>query len=197
MKLVVAMLLSLLCVYGQIDNARTIGTTEVTITSGQDSQASATLEVTPAPIAICQVNITAGADGKPVFGTVAVGEDQLPVCFVVPGQFLAASAKFRASQAAIVTATEKQCLPPTPGPNGEMEAVACLPQNVQVQKQVPKYANDFDLFVKHFIESLVLPILRDFPPPEVAALKAAAKVYQDRIDAAQAAILAGATGRTQ
>jgi hypothetical protein len=140
----------------------------------------------PEPIRICQV------DAK---GMAAIGEDGIPVCFVIPSQFIVAAGQFMASQTETRTETEQKCLPPKSGPNGETLSVVCQMQDVQIQKQVPRYANLFDLIVKHNVTSLVLPILEQFPPPEVLALKDAAAQYQTKIDAAKAAMLAGASGR--
>ena len=51
-----------------------------------------------------------------------------------------------------------------------------------------KYANAWDLIVKHFLRSLVLPILDEYPVGDYAAAKANAKQAADAADAAKAAI---------
>lgn len=53
------------------------------------------------------------------------------------------------------------------------------------------YANLWDLITKHFINSLVLPMLDRYPPPDLAAVKAAATAAAAAVDSAKAAILAG------
>jgi hypothetical protein len=57
----------------------------------------------------------------------------------------------------------------------------------QVKKA--KYASVHDLLVKHFIDSLVLPMLDRYPTPEVQAAKAAAKAAAEQADSAKFAAL--------
>ncbi len=51
-----------------------------------------------------------------------------------------------------------------------------------------RYSNAWDLIVKHFLRSLVLPILDEYPVGDYAAAKANAKQAADAADAAKAAI---------
>ena len=97
-----------------------------------------------------------------------VGDDQKPVqgkCFVVPAPVMASFEAFIANQKTV-----------TVGADGK-------------QVETPKYASVFDLFVKHFIQSLVLPIVELHPTPEVAAAKAAAEAAAKQVDAAKYAAL--------
>lgn len=55
--------------------------------------------------------------------------------------------------------------------------------------ETPKYASVWDMLVKHFVGTLVLPILDRYPTPEVAAAKAAAENAAKQIDAAKASAL--------
>ena len=64
-----------------------------------------------------------------------------------------------------------------------------------VTTKTPKYSDFWDLVVKHFVNSLVLPVLDKYPTAEMAMLKAQAKAVADAQDAAKAAILASTTGQ--
>jgi len=55
--------------------------------------------------------------------------------------------------------------------------------------ETPKYASVWDMIVKHFIGTLVMPILDRYPTPEVAAAKTAADNAAKQIDAAKASAL--------
>lgn len=97
-----------------------------------------------------------------------VDSDQKPVqgkCFVVPAPVMTSFETFIANQKTVTTDAEGK------------------------QVETPKYASVFDLFVKHFIQSLVLPIVDLHPTPEVAAAKAAAEAAAKQVDAAKAAAL--------
>lgn len=52
-----------------------------------------------------------------------------------------------------------------------------------------KYASVYDLLVKHFIDSLVLPMLDRYPTPEVQAAKAAAAAAAAAADSAKLSAL--------
>jgi hypothetical protein len=54
-----------------------------------------------------------------------------------------------------------------------------------------KYASWWDLIVKHFISTLVNPMLDQYPPDGVAAAKANADAALKAVDAAKAALLQG------
>jgi hypothetical protein len=54
-----------------------------------------------------------------------------------------------------------------------------------------KYASWWDFIIKFFINSLVNPMLDQYPPPDVAKAKEAAKAAAEAVDSAKAAILAG------
>lgn len=86
-------------------------------------------------------------------------------CFVVPAPVLASFEKLVAEQNA--AAVGPADAPPQP----------------------PKYAHVWDMIVKHFIQSLVLPVLDRYPTPEVAAAKAAAELAAQQADAAKYAAL--------
>ncbi|MCL5745168.1 MAG: hypothetical protein M1541_14795 [Acidobacteria bacterium] len=90
-------------------------------------------------------------------------------CFIVPGGVVDSFNKFIAAQQTPVTTTDEK--------------------GVMIRTMVPIYANLFDLFVKHFIRTLVTPILDQYPPPDLATLKANAKAAADAVDAAKTAIL--------
>lgn len=55
--------------------------------------------------------------------------------------------------------------------------------------QPPKYASVWDMIVKHFVATLVLPVLDRYPTPAVAAAKAAAEAAARQADAAKYAAL--------
>lgn len=62
-------------------------------------------------------------------------------------------------------------------------------QNSSVAEGEPlKYANAWDLIVKHFLRSLVLPILDQYPVGDYAVAKANAQQAAAAADAAKAAI---------
>ena len=62
-------------------------------------------------------------------------------------------------------------------------------QNAGVGENEPlKYSNAWDLIVKHFLRSLVLPILDQYPVGDYAAAKANAQQAAIAADAAKAAI---------
>ena len=57
----------------------------------------------------------------------------------------------------------------------------------------PLYAGFMDLVTKHFISSLVLPLIDRYPSPDLAQAKAAAQQAQAAADAAKMAMLASQT----
>lgn len=97
-----------------------------------------------------------------------IGSDQKPVqgrCFVVPASVMSSFESFIADQKTITTNAQGK------------------------QLEIPKYSSVFDLFVKHFIQSLVIPVIEKYPTPEVAAAKTAAEAAAKQVDAAKAAAL--------
>lgn len=59
-----------------------------------------------------------------------------------------------------------------------------------------KYASWWDFVVRHFVTTVVLPHLEQFPPPELAAAKAQAEAAIKAVDAAKAAIIDAAVDAT-
>lgn len=90
-------------------------------------------------------------------------------CFTIPAPVMTAFNSFMAAQT--TTTTNAQ---------GESVTASIYPGGL------------FDLLTKHFINSLVLPILDKYPTPELAAAKAQAASIAAQIDSAKAAILAQA-----
>lgn len=90
-------------------------------------------------------------------------------CFVVPAGVVDSFNKYMAAQ--------------------QLPRITIDTNGVKTTTMVPIYAGFFDLIVKHFIRTLVTPILDQYPPPDIVTLKANAKAAADAVDAAKAAIL--------
>jgi hypothetical protein len=89
----------------------------------------------------------------------------LPRCFIVPE--------------AVAVSTVKHMLTQTNGLDAD--------GNVAY-----KYANWWDFMTKFFIDKLVLPMLDEFPPPNVAEAKANAAAAVASVDAAKALVIQAA-----
>lgn len=110
-------------------------------------------------ILICASGLVAGTPAKVCEVDAVSGAVNEARCFLVPGDVMDSFDLFIAAQNAGV-------------PEGEP----------------PQYANTWDLIVKHFLRSLVLPTLDQYPVGDYATAKANAQQAAAAADAAKAAI---------
>jgi hypothetical protein len=119
---------------------------------------------TPVSVTICQMDVSSA---DPATGKMLPSIDGVtgqPRCFVVPQPVAESSVRFMLAQT-----------------NG-LDASG----NV-----VYKFANWWDFILKDFLNAVVMPMIDQFPPPNVAQAKAQAAAAAAAVDAAKAAVMQG------